>query len=306
MKIRTCPFCKKETSNSPHIYKCKLNNLTKVKSEIKFIYILHNFGELTSETLKKEYEIDKMSLPDISKKYEVDYKSILFLLKYYNIEVRSISDSTKLTLNKKIKTCREKYGVDYYSQTDKAKEAKKKTFIDKYGTDNIWKSEYFKKNLDKYFFEKHGFNRSDYFKDKWLNKSEEEKSKIIKDWYSKCTYSSGLEKRIRSILDDMGIRYVSNEIINNKSFDIVIDKNIIEVQGDFWHANPKKYKPDDVLKFPSKKRPTAKEIWKKDEEKKQIVEKLGYKILYLWESDLNKTSDYNLYKILLDFLYGIN
>lgn len=302
MKIRTCPFCNCKTKNSPHIYGCKMNITIKDKKDIKYLYILHNFKELTKETLQKEYQIDKMSLPDISKKYDIDFKSVLFLLKFYDIEVRNISESTKLTLNKKIKTCQKKYGVDHYSQTDLAKEAKKKTFIEKYGIDNVWKSEYFKKNLDKYFFEKHGINRSDYFKNKWMNKSEEEKSKIIKDWYSKCTYSSGLEKRIRSILDDMGIRYISNEIINNKSFDIVIEKNIIEVQGDFWHANPQKYKSNEILNFPGKKRPSAKELWSKDEEKRQYMQNLGYKILYLWESDINKKSDTELSEVLLNFL----
>jgi len=302
MKIRTCPFCNIETTNSPHIYGCKMNNITKNKKEIKYLYILHNFKELSKETLQKEYQIDKMSLPDIREKYDIDFKSILFLLNYYDIKVRSISESTKLTLNKKIKTCLKKYGVDHYSQKDLAKESKKKTFIEKYGIDNVWKSEYFKKNLDKYFFEKHGFNRSDYYKNKWINKSEEEKSKIIKDWYSKCSYSSGLEKRIRSILDDMGIRYISNEIINDKSFDIIIENKIIEIQGDFWHANPNRYNPDDVLNFPGGKKPLAKELWIKDKNKRIFVENLGYDILYLWESDINKKSDIELSKIILEFI----
>ena len=302
MKNRTCPFCNNETTNSPHIYACKKNNIIKDKKEIKYLYILHNFKELSKETLQKEYSLDKKSLTDIKNKYDIDLKSICFLLDYYNLEIRTISESTKLCTNKKINTCLSKYGVEWFSQTDFAKESKKKTFKKKYGFDNIWKSDYFKKNLDKYFFEKHGINRSDYFKEKWIKLSDEEKSKIIKDWYSKCSYSSGLEKRIRSILDDMGIKYTSNEIINNKSFNIVVDKKIIEIQGDFWHANPKKYSKDDILKFPGKKIVTAQELWKKDQEKKLCIENIGYKILYLWEYDINRSSDDDLMNILINFL----
>ena len=100
----------------------------------------------------------------------------------------------------------------------------------------------------------------------------------------------------------MGIRYISNEIINNKSFDIIIENKIIEIQGDFWHANPNKYNPDEALNFPGGKKPLAKELWIKDKEKRISVEKLGYDILYLWESDINKSSDIELSKIILEFI----
>lgn len=148
-------------------------------------------------------------------------------------------------------------------------------------------------------------NRSEYFKDKWIKLSEQEKSKILKDWYSKCTYSSGLEKRIKSILDDMGIEYISNGFIGNRSFDIIINNRIIEIQGDFWHANPDKYKPDDYLNFPGGKKITASELWKKDEEKKVMVEKLKYNLLYLWENDIKRKTDSELSLILLDFISNI-
>lgn len=302
MKIRTCPFCNKKTSNSPHIYGCKENQNKLSKSEIKYLFLSHNFPDITKKSLYSAYIIEKKSLNDIKSKYDIDLKSICFLLDYFDIRVRTISDATKLTTDKKINTCLQKYGVEWYSQTDKAKLSKKETFKKNYGTDNIWKSDYFKKNLDKYFFKKHGLNRSEYFKDKWIKLNEEEKSKILKDWYSKCTYSSGLEKRIKSILDDMGIEYISNGLINNRSFDIIIDNNIIEIQGDFWHANPDKYKPNDYLNFPGGKKIKASELWKKDEEKKVMVEKLKYNLLYLWENDIKRKTDSELSLILLDFI----
>lgn len=242
MKIRTCPFCGKVSTNSPHIYYCKSNREDITKKEIKYLYITHNYPSLNKDLLYKMYISDNKSLPDIVKEFEIDTKSICFLLDYFDIKVRTISDATKMSNNKKIKTCMSKYGVEWYSQTDSAKIAKKRTFTEKYGVDNIWKSDYFKNNLDKYFYIKYGLNRSDHLKNNWLKKDESERLKIIKNWYSKCTYTSGLEKRVKSLVDDIGLEYTANGFINGKSFDIIIDKKIIEVQGDFWHANPIKYK----------------------------------------------------------------
>lgn len=302
MKIRTCPFCNRITNNSPHIYGCKSNKNTLSKKEIKYLFLSHNYPEINKKSLELDYIINKKSLTDIKNIYDIDLKSICFLLDYFGLEIRTISDATKLTTNKKVNTCLNKYGVEWYSQTEQAKLSKKETFKKNYGVDNIWKSDYFKKNLNKYFFKKHGLSKSDYFKDKWMNLSEIDKSKILKNWYSKCSYSSGLEKRIKSILDDMGIEYVSNGFICNRSFDIIVGKKVIEIQGDFWHANPNKYKPNDYLNFPGGKKITAKELWKKDEEKKIMLEKLEYNLLYLWESEIKIKTDDELSLILLNFI----
>lgn len=61
-------------------------------------------------------------------------------------------------------------------------------------------------------------------------------------------------------------------------FRIVGHNILIEVNGDYWHANPQIYKPDDIVYRPfNKKReqlrwaPKAKDIWKIDEFKKYIA-----------------------------------
>jgi G:T-mismatch repair DNA endonuclease (very short patch repair protein) len=257
---------------------------------------------LNKENLNYEYVLEKKSLTDIRDKYNIDLKSICVLLKYYNIKVRDISTSTKMSSSKKKETCQKKYGVDWYSQTNKAKERKKETFQKKYGVDNIWKSEFFKRNLDKYYFEKHGLDRRNFYKEKWINLPEEDKNNIIKNWYSKCSYTSGLEKRVKSILDDAGISYLSNFIINHKSYDIIIDKSVIEIQGDFWHANPEKYKKDDLLNYPGGKKIKAEDLWIKDKLKKDEMENMGYKILYLWETNINKMKDSDILLTIEDFI----
>jgi very-short-patch-repair endonuclease len=68
--------------------------------------------------------------------------------------------------------------------------------------------------------------------------------------------------------------------------DIFISKDgiIIEYFGDFWHANPNIYKPDDIIHHEIK----AQEIWNKDNERKGELEECGYKVWIIWESEFLK------------------
>ena len=65
--------------------------------------------------------------------------------------------------------------------------------------------------------------------------------------------------------------------------DYVLNKKIIEFNGDFWHANPILYEKSDIVR----KNPiqTADEIWKNDAKRIQSLEKLGYQVKVVWEHD---------------------
>ena len=67
--------------------------------------------------------------------------------------------------------------------------------------------------------------------------------------------------------------------------DYVLKKRIIEFNGDFWHANPKIYKMDDILSRFNKTYEIAKDIWERDAKRKEMIEALGFKVLVVWESD---------------------
>jgi G:T-mismatch repair DNA endonuclease (very short patch repair protein) len=84
------------------------------------------------------------------------------------------------------------------------------------------------------------------------------------------------------------------------SFDFLINDNfLIEVNGDYWHANPKLFKESDTFFF--RDGVTANEIWLKDHNKLKMAKKEGFKILTLWESDINKASDDEIKKEILEF-----
>ena len=67
-------------------------------------------------------------------------------------------------------------------------------------------------------------------------------------------------------------------------FTDIDNKLIIEYNGDMYHANPNKYCENDNP-HPFRKEITSKEIWEKDRLKFESVEKLGYKVLTIWDSE---------------------
>ena len=54
-----------------------------------------------------------------------------------------------------------------------------------------------------------------------------------------------------------------------------------------WHANPLYYSADDLIMNKRK----ASDIWLKDKIKKEVVEAIGYKVIYIWEHETKTTED---------------
>lgn len=59
-------------------------------------------------------------------------------------------------------------------------------------------------------------------------------------------------------------------------------KQIIELFGDFWHAHPDKYKPNDIISHNM----TAQQIWDRDKARIESFSSYGFKCLVIWEKDL--------------------
>ncbi len=62
---------------------------------------------------------------------------------------------------------------------------------------------------------------------------------------------------------------------------------VFEFYGDYWHGNPKKYNDTDLV---AHKKP-AKEIWERDRFRIEALEKYGYRVSIIWESDYRKDKD---------------
>lgn len=92
-----------------------------------------------------------------------------------------------------------------------------------------------------------------------------------------------LETAGYAILDKMGIKYEPQVLLANKfCVDALIKshKIIIQFDGDYWHANPKKFPIPDKRQ----KRRIA-----LDKSQDAYLKKLGYKIVRFWEHEIKKT-----------------
>lgn len=112
---------------------------------------------------------------------------------------------------------------------------------------------------------------------------------------------SSIEQKVKELLIDKGINFSHQYYVtNNKTEDtrknfvydfLIVDKNIIiEVNGDYFHANPIFYKEEDTLPHPGGSI-SAKDIWERDKRKIDFIENMGYKTVVLWEYEINHHFD---------------
>lgn len=123
--------------------------------------------------------------------------------------------------------------------------------------------------------------------EKWLNSLEE------RGWYG--NHSEVSQKLFRSIeeLTDIPIRYGDNEItlrVGDRYCkpDCIAQstRKIIEFFGDYWHANPEMYQADQaVRRLDEGGFITAKEIWKKDLARIELLEQHDYVVRIVWENE---------------------
>lgn len=93
---------------------------------------------------------------------------------------------------------------------------------------------------------------------------------------------TSLEKKGYDLLDNLGIYYIPQYIISNKfCVDTFLPQHqiIIQFDGDYWHGHPDR--------FPN---PDSRQIrrMKLDRSQDAYMEKCGYLVIRIWETDMNK------------------
>lgn len=264
-----CPICQfncATRASFKHHIKGKHKEVSTLELENLYTKYVLNV-EVSFQDIINDY-LSGLCFEDLIVKYSIPRNNIQKILKLYNIKLRTNSESkqTEQYQKKYTSTIKEKYGVENISIIPEIKEKKKQTSLKNNGyVNNFCNSEIKNKAQD---------NRT-------------------------TSYTSSLELRIHKILNELKITYTSNKYIGKYNYDILFEnKCILEIQGDFWHGNPIKYKENDIL-FGGK---TAKMIWNKDLKKKEFVEKKGFKIFYLWETDINKMKDEDIINFLKEVL----
>ena len=118
-----------------------------------------------------------------------------------------------------------------------------------------------------------------------------------------------MKKYLQSLLNKY--QFLDHDLISE---DVVFDNKILlnkTILG-YWqnstaeyYGHPEKYKKNDIIKYPQKI-VIAEEIWNKDLKKTETAHNRGYKIIYLWEKEINQIKqDIDLQQFLLNKLYQI-
>lgn len=92
---------------------------------------------------------------------------------------------------------------------------------------------------------------------------------------------------------------------HNYDFVDTITKSVIEFNGDKWHANPRKYKKEDISLKKGDTVILAEKVWSKDKVFEQKAIEKGYRILWIWEKDFEKNPNKTLKKCI-NFINGKN
>lgn len=125
----------------------------------------------------------------------------------------------------------------------------------------------------------------------WNNLSELEfkkrKNKLKEEWILKRNNYSEIdtlpEKITESILLKLNVNYIKKMNIGYYNCDFVVDNTVIEVQGDYWHGNPKFYNTFDKIQQKNMNR---------DKCKLSFLSNKGYLVVYLWENELKTNLKY--------------
>jgi very-short-patch-repair endonuclease len=143
--------------------------------------------------------------------------------------------------------------------------------------------------------------------ERWIIEfGQEEADKKQIEWADKNTLPTAssntkIERIIMSVLENYNIEYLHQykgvpSIIAD--FYLPEFNLIIECDGDYWHCNPIKYKEEYVV---GPKKLSAKQIWEHDEIKNQKYIVRGYNLLRLWENDIKRMTEEQLYGIITNY-----
>lgn len=248
------------------------------------------------EIIRKRNETNANKTPE--EKLKSYKKSIETRIKHYG----SLEESYKSAIEKNKKTCLEKYGVENPFQLDEVIEKTKKRW-------NEYREQHFDDVIE-YINETETYLCKCVDKD--CNLCEEKQFHItIRNYLNRKNYNYAPEdictiknpigefknksKLQNDIYDYVKTIYIGiivyNDTItlkneNHKATELDLYfpdiKIAFEINGDFWHMNPKFYNADDIN---PKTGELAKNVWNLDLVKKQLCEKNGIKLYTIWEND---------------------
>lgn len=322
-----CSFCGKEIKkgNQWHIKKCReeyLKNLTEEqKQEIINDYI--NEG-LSIVQMSKKYNLSYSQIKYILSLLGVKLRKLKEAInmpkrkeQYTQTMLKNHGTTHNFNRNcesrkKWEKRLFDEEGIVNVFQRKEVIDKIKDTMINRYGEGGIYYNrmkgntlQYWinklgkEKGIEKYneiCYKKGNSNRYEYYVEKYgeIECDIQWKKRLEQLSHDNFVYQVGLNKRCYKILDNNSIEYQKEFKIYKESthryysFDIKIGNLLIELNGVYWHCSPKRYQPNDIVRFPGNIFMKAKDKWEYDKIKKEAAIKKGYIVETIWEDEFNE------------------
>ena len=293
-------------------------------TEMKWKMFFNTFPEFnTKEKFQELYE--KNSIPDFERKFNC--YQIYNVIDYYELPHRSVSEVRQRITQKKFEeTCMKKYGCTNPSKSEIVKNKKRDTFKKHFGVDNIFKDpdfiDYVKSG--EWCSKRYGCTQSELKsknqKARIAAMSDIEKESFLQNslWKNKFNANnskidgicgSSLEVKVAKLFAEGCMDFETQFKLNYKRdskragwkfYDFFLkDLNVlVEVNGDYWHANPKKYKLLDEIEYSTGK-VLVKNVWEKNVFKEKIAQEKAYIMVCIWEDELKDINTFTELNALL-------
>jgi hypothetical protein len=192
------------------------------------------------------------------------------------LPIRGIQQNGKaLQLEKARETSRKHYGYDNASSSPEIKQKREKTFLERYGVSNPFQHEGIKKKIGETNIVKYGHPNPGCHHKNSVKLSHPHRMLSEKLFENNITHENEVVIYDASVFT----KYKAPRV------DIMIGRLVVEVFGDYYHANPRKYLPSDLISlFRGKKQ--AHEIWSHDFARLEKLCRCGYQTMVVWEYDI--------------------
>ena len=296
--MRNCKYCKSEfvSTWSKHYVSCQFR-----KSYYDCIKLIQK------DLVYDFYVVKGHSVLDLMYHFKLfDRKDAEYLLQLASISVRSLKESASHPSVRAKASATNVKNTGYahnFSKGAPSKIKSSKKLMDLYGVINVFQRQDVKEKSKATLLEKYGEDhpmKINQFKDKLIN-TRIEKDLNNPSWLGRSSYSS-IHFSVVKFLQSIGVNCKIEYKIKRRepgrfySYDIYIGHKLIEVNGDYYHANPRFYKSTDIIVFKGRKSFSAQEIWNSDKAKLEHAVFSGHEVLVIWENDLKNSMTYDVIK----------
>lgn len=279
-----CEYCGREFSGRYAKASLRSHN-TWCQKKYKFI----EQYQITKEKLEFEYD-NLGSVLQFKEHYpywnDIQYYYRLFREFEIDVSVKKAANNINVKKHRE-NTCLKKSGFRSNLCKNHPNRIKwEKKLLDTEGITNVFQRESVKESIIKTIIERYG-------SESWKGIKTIRGDNII----------SSINKKIFELLTDNKIDFKIEYKIQKTSksyysYDILIGNKIIEINGDYWHGNPKIYKPSDLILKNTAGECLVSDKWKFDKVKIDFAISKGHEILIIWEYDIKNNYEHVKQQIL--------